>query len=279
MKIIEFDSEEQWLEARREYITATMAAKLMRGPAGHAQVRKERAGQSTFVGGRAVEWGKERESDIAEYLSVFVDSRLRPNAGLVVSASDERFAATPDMLTLDGELIAEIKTTSRPFMGIADAPPSYWWQIQWQLLVTGAEACVFAWEYHEDYVPMGIDHEVVRPDDAAQGQLLDVVRGFLDGPTETGISELVGLYRGVMEEIGELQLVADDLKSRMLDELGDGGKWASDTASVAVVSPRPSRRFDQNRFKADHPDMADEYTRLVEPKSGPSVRVTLKDVA
>lgn len=278
MRLIEFEDELEWLAARREYITATMAARLMSGPGGHAQVRRERAGHSAPVGGRAVEWGHEREPEIGEWLTLFVDSRLKANRALAVSDVDGRFAATPDMISDDGEVIAEIKTTAKPFTSIADAPAAYWWQVQWQLLVTGAEACVFAWELHEGYEPRGISHEIVRPDDAAQGQLLDVVRGFLDGPQDTGIGDLVEQYRGVMEEIAELKTVADDLKDRMLADLGEGGRWASDSASVAVVAPRPSRRFDQRRFKKDHPDMAEEYTSLSAPSGRPTVRVTLKEV-
>lgn len=52
--------------------------------------------------------------------------------------------ATPDGGNTDWSVIAEVKTTGKDWDG-KQVPIQYRRQVQWQLYVTGAERCVFAW--------------------------------------------------------------------------------------------------------------------------------------
>ena len=156
-KVLEFDSEESWLEARKQYFTATMMADLATGGSGaRERVYRDRRGLSKpFAGNSYTQWGHEREPVLVNYAREHVDSRLVHSTDLYVSTEIEDAACTPDAVGTrdDGTVavLAEAKTTTNMWWKLEDVPDRYMWQIQWQLLVTGAEACVLVFEYHEDF--------------------------------------------------------------------------------------------------------------------------------
>ena len=82
--------------------------------------------------------------------------------------------ATPDGLSLDHTVIAEIKTTGKPLDVI---PIRYRRQIQWQLHVTDAERCLFAYELRlqgpEGFVPgFDVQTQWVERDDRQIAELI-----------------------------------------------------------------------------------------------------------
>lgn len=112
-RLISFDTEE-WLEQRREVITATEIARAIRSPKYARELREEkRTGVQSFTGNRYTEWGKEREPVIAKHVRLEIDSSLEANDDLWVDDAG-LIGATPDMVDRDWregqpmELIGEI---------------------------------------------------------------------------------------------------------------------------------------------------------------------------
>ena len=71
------------------------------------------------------------------------------NDWLISSAEEKWMMATPDGLSPDHGTIVEVKTTGRDWGSYDWVPVYYKRQVQWQLFVTGAEECVFAWMLRE----------------------------------------------------------------------------------------------------------------------------------
>jgi hypothetical protein len=77
--------------------------------------------------------------------------------------------ATPDGLSLDHHTIAEVKTTGRDWGTWSKVPIHYRRQVAWQLHVSGASRCVFAWLLRGEaasgqFVPMWFEPKVVVVD-------------------------------------------------------------------------------------------------------------------
>lgn len=267
---------DEWLDQRREYVTATEAARLLESPSYHRTLRDEKTNGSSFTGNRYTEWGKKREPEIAEYLSVFgPDTRLEPNNDLLV-LTDTRYAATPDMISADGEVIGEIKTTGEDFSG--HIPGRYFSQVQWQLFVTGAEACVFAWEIrlvNDDgsFTPGDIKTTIIRPDVEHQWRLQAVADQFLaDDVAPLEVPEnLESLVVEKLELEQQLAGVVDAIKRAVGTE---PALYDLPTATVTVTADGKSERLDTKALAADHPDLVAHYY-VTSARKG-SVRVKQK---
>ena len=137
---------EMWLAAREDCITATMVANAAT-PAGFAEVIARIENPQEVVSNAYMDWGNTREPFIA--LEVKDRFGIMPNEWLIAKDSglDRWMAATPDGLSLDHTVIAEIKTSGKPLTSI---PIRYRRQIQWQLHCTSAERALFAWELRLD---------------------------------------------------------------------------------------------------------------------------------
>lgn len=151
---------QQWLEARQGRVTATAAKELVKAG---ASARRRLLAESfvppvEITGNRYIDRGHEREPVIAAWIT----SRwpIYPNVALVASAENERWACTPDGIgvlldetTLEAELVlAEIKTSKHDLDPERGYFPTtgYFEQMQWQMLVTGAQRTLFVWEQHDD---------------------------------------------------------------------------------------------------------------------------------
>ena len=210
---IKTESREQWLDARRRYVTATEVAQLVRrGQDYWDELREIKAGQRTapdISGLPAVRHGREREALIAPYVQSLEEGMV-PNEDLYVR--NDRYAATPDLIG-DG-IVGEIKTikdTRLAKLQQARGWPTgqYYDQVQWQLFVTGAIACIFAWEPYEDWdgelVPREDmrDNITIHRDEERIKALQEVADAFLDGrgvdiPTEVQV--LLSQLRDVRKE-------------------------------------------------------------------------------
>ena len=144
---------EAWLYARQQGITATMVAHGST-PAGFRDIVAQMENPTPVEPNAMMDWGNEREPHIAQVVKERFG--IMPNDWLI--AKDDGLnrwqMATPDGLSLDHTVIAEIKTTGKPLDVI---PIRYRRQIQWQLHVTDAERCLFAYELRlqgpEGFVP------------------------------------------------------------------------------------------------------------------------------
>lgn len=271
--------EAEWLEQRREYITATDVHALLTSTAAARRVASEKEHGSSFHGNAVTRWGHEREPVIGAFLSTFgPDTRLQPNDDLLVK-DGTRYAATPDMISEDGEVIGEIKTTGTDWPAVLEEIPlRYRRQVQWQLLVTGAEACVFAWEVRGtdpdgSFFP-AVDEPrtmVIRPDREMQRQLRDAADRFLAGDFEVPVAP------------AELQELVDeylDAKQRMADAKGaieeivgtDPNTFEVEGGRVVVKAETKSAKFQKKAFENEHPLIAAQFTELVPVKGSVSIQ-------
>ncbi|KXB49744.1 YqaJ viral recombinase family protein [Corynebacterium kroppenstedtii] len=283
-RLLEFDSEESWLEARKRYFTATMMADLATGGSGaRERVYRDRHGLSKpFVGNSYTQWGHERETVLVNYAREHVDSRLEHNTGLYVSTQIEGAACTPDAVGCreDGTVavLAEAKTTRNMWWKREDVPDRYLWQIQWQLLVTGAEACVLVFEYHEDFVPQGVDYFLIRPDKDTQERLLALLARQKDFEADHVEARLPDFFADRVRELSKLKEQARALEDELKAEIreftgGEDFSYSDDRVQVTLSTPKRSSRFDTAGFKRAEPEL---YERFMKPGKAPSQRVTLK---
>lgn len=166
---------EAWLYARQQGITATMVAHGST-PAGFRDIVAQMESPQEITPNAMMDWGNAREPHIAQVVKERFG--IMPNDWLISADADlNRWQmATPDGLSLDHREIAEIKTTGKPLDVI---PIRYRRQIQWQLHVTGAERCLFAYELRlegpEGFVPgFDVQTQWVERDEKSIGELIKV---------------------------------------------------------------------------------------------------------
>lgn len=147
-----------WLAARDMGVTATQVAKAST-PSGMKEVLAQIENPRPVEVVPVMQWGTDREP----YIAHVVKQRygILPNDWLLRAdgAGNEWQMATPDGLSLDHKVIGEYKTSGK---SLEKVPANYMRQVQWQLYVTGAEKCLFAYELRlegpEGFVP-GFDVE------------------------------------------------------------------------------------------------------------------------
>lgn len=305
--LISFD-EEEWLEQRRKYITATEIAHAIRSPKYARQLYEEKSsGVQKFQGNAATRWGKEREPAIAAYVQHVLEPRLKANDNLFVS-DNGIIAATPDMvdkyfeLGQPIEIIGEIKTvTEKNDWRGKDIPKVYADQIQTQLYVSTAEKCLLVWEPYTlvDGEPQlagdvrhtfvdSTGHEVtvgdiqvlvVRRDEGRIRELVEFgyrhMRGEFKEQEVPDITELLGRYSVLQKEINSRKAESEEIREQLRGVVG------SEPASyeypglgiVTVKKPAVRKTFDTSKFRKEHPDLARWY--MTEKVSAPTLSITL----
>jgi hypothetical protein len=139
-----------WLRARARGVTATDIARMTSERSIEAVALEKRGGGPWFGGNAATMHGRVREPHIARWVDDHFS--IAASSSLFHAEVDRRHLATPDGVSHDGRVLAEIKTTSKPFARI---PRAYLRQMWWQQHVLGAERTLFVWEQHDEYVPVG----------------------------------------------------------------------------------------------------------------------------
>lgn len=157
----------RWLEARATGVTATMVAEAASGPAG---LRKALEAREQGVEVNAfMEWGTLMEPALASFVHETTtrdgENCVLPNDWLLASETNPRFLATPDGLSLNHERIGEYKTSGKDY----DFPPlRHIRQMQWQMFVSGAQSCAYAWmlrvENEGSFVPGWLEPRLVWVD-------------------------------------------------------------------------------------------------------------------
>lgn len=149
---------DKWLAARDLGVTATQVSRAST-TAGMKEVLAQIENPTPIEANAYMSWGTEREAHIAHVVKERYG--IMPNDWLLCAegAGNEWMLATPDGLSLDHSLIGEYKTSGKP---LDKVPANYMRQVQWQLMVSGAEKCLFAYELRlegpEGFVP-GFDVE------------------------------------------------------------------------------------------------------------------------
>lgn len=267
--IIHTESREEWLAARQAHITATEVATLAAlRPADWDRLRREKAGEApAFKGNAATDWGHDREPFILDFIAQEVDPTVRPNDQLVVSIADPRFAGTPDGISGDGRVIAEAKTSGSP-MAPEDRPQQYEDQIQWNLLVTGADVAILAVEEHHDREEIvGIRTAEVWPDPERQAFLVGVAERFLSGgdavpaTDDAVLASAIDEWAALKEQEKRLKAALKEREAALRDLIGDGaGTWSSPTWQVKQTAATSRERIDVKAVAADFPEVAEKCT-------------------
>lgn len=264
--------EAAWKAARTGLVTATDIPRLISGnPSAWAGLKADKASAPAFRGSRYTRWGHEREPVIAEHLALF--HGLRPNEWLLAAADAPTHAATPDAMSEQGTLLGEIKTTVKDWLTPDDIPRSYWWQMQWQMRVTGAARTMFAFELHEDFIPVWAEPRVfpIDRDDEAIALAMERVAEFEafdpanTTPPPAGLGELLAERRTLKDaaDAAAARLAATDDELRALIAASD---WTGIHEEVGVKLSysgiaRSSKRFDATAFKTADPDRWAEFVK------------------
>jgi putative phage-type endonuclease len=160
--------ESAWFIARRTGITATQVAKAATS-SGFAEMVQTYWDTEGIPDNPYMKFGRDAET----WISLWVKDNygIMPNSWLIKSPEGP-YMATPDGLSIGHETIAEIKTTGKDWG--TKIPIAYQRQVQWQLYVTGASSCVFAYVVRKEvdtpagplFVPASFEPTVimVEPD-------------------------------------------------------------------------------------------------------------------
>jgi len=178
---------DEWYKARQYGVSATTVAKAASGPAGFdAELQRALHPEDHIVEDNAyMKFGRDWENWIVTNLPA--DYGIEPNDWLICGEGNDRWhLATPDGLNKDWSWIAEVKTTGKDWSD-NKIPIQYRRQVQWQLHVTGAEWCVFAWllraeDEQGNFVPAWMEpkHVIMRRDEAMIADLKEVARRFFE---------------------------------------------------------------------------------------------------
>src|SRR5699024_7622878 len=159
------DNPHQWHDARSKVVTATDLSRLAHGgPAVWNTIKAEKAGHRQNISNAYIAHGVEREPVIARWAAD--ELGLEHNTSLLVHADDERFGATPDLLSPDNSVVADIKTAKAPEW--VEPPAHYVDQVLAQMFVTGAQSGYIIAEFHQDFIPTAMEptvYVVERDDD------------------------------------------------------------------------------------------------------------------
>ena len=169
--IVSSQTKQLWLAERDKGVTATQVARAATPAGMEAELKAMSEPQPVYVNAMML-WGIEREPWIAHHVKD--EFGVLPNDWLIRSEQAAWHLATPDGLSLNHKVIGEYKTSGKPLDKI---PVHYMRQIQWQLHVTGADYCVFAYELRVDtptgYAPgFDIPTQIVERDDKEIAKLI-----------------------------------------------------------------------------------------------------------
>jgi putative phage-type endonuclease len=132
---------EAWFAARRNGVSATAVANASTPAGFREEVLKALYPEEYQVQDNDyMKFGRDWEQWIVEKIPS--EFGIVANDWLFHAEGHTWQLATPDGVSLDGETIAEVKTTGKEWKTI---PLRYRRQVQWQLHVTGADRCVLAW--------------------------------------------------------------------------------------------------------------------------------------
>jgi hypothetical protein len=176
---------EEWYKAREYGVSATTVAKAASGPGGYnSELERALHPEANVIEDNAyMKFGRDWEQWIVDALPESYG--ITANDWLIAAAEQERHLATPDGLNDDWSIIAEVKTTGKDWDG-STIPIQYRRQVQWQMYVTGATKCVFAWllRVEDDngvFAPAWLEPKIViiDRDEDMIADLIDVAHRFV----------------------------------------------------------------------------------------------------
>lgn len=267
------DHPHQWHDARSKVVTATDLSRLAHGgPAVWNTIKAEKAGHRRNISNAYIAHGVEREPVIARWAAD--ELGLEHNTSLLVHADDERFGATPDLLSPDNSVVADIKTAKAPEW--VEPPAHYVDQVLAQMLVTGAQSGYIIAEFHQDFIPTAMEPTVyvIERDDDRIDYLMRLAEQFLSMGAPSPMDALIADW-------SDAKIAADVAKDRLAEveakirhEIGDQDtfKHVSEVGSVTLSTPKPAERIDAKRLKEEDEDTYREYVTTTQGKPRLTVR-------
>lgn len=272
------DSHEQWLQVRAEHVTATEVASafVRRSAANWSEIRDRKQGTRKFAGNAFTRWGHEREAEIFDYARAFIYPDLVLNEDPQTIWVAGRFSATPDSFTPDLKRGCEFKTTSRPLEDKPRLKEQYLAQVQFTMWLSGATEWALVVEQHDEFHPVELSHEMVKPDAHLQHQLAETandlyrfcfhgIRPEWMGGVGDSLEE-VDVLADVVERLGEVEeqqkalaAQAKGLKAQIMDMCGESASEELGGWKLTVSTRKPSKRFNAAAFKKEHPGLHAEY--------------------
>lgn len=149
---------DRWIHARSQGVTATEVAGAASGPAGFRDALAARAEYIPIEVNNYMQFGTDSEAEIMR--TAHEGFGILPSDWLISAADDPTHLATPDGISLDHRQIAEAKTTGKDWK---TPPIKYRRQIQWQLHVSGAGACLLLWQLRSENTAGGFFLGWVEP--------------------------------------------------------------------------------------------------------------------
>lgn len=140
--------EEGWLSARAGKITATLIATAHTAKGREEALAKLRGEVAPIPDNAYMEFGRRMEPFVSMWLKDAYG--IMPNDWLIAHAEHPEYVATPDGFSYWSPQISEVKTTGKDWGEWSKVPVNYRRQVQWQMYVTGATSCVFAWLLREE---------------------------------------------------------------------------------------------------------------------------------
>jgi hypothetical protein len=180
--IAQSENRDAWLTARRGAVTATEVAKAST-PAGFLEALEERRNPTEIADNGYMKFGRDNENWLA--LEVKREFGILPNQWLIAAEGEPLHMATPDGLSLDHTMTAEIKTGGKE---PSKPPLMHMRQMQYQLYCAGPQAiqCVYAFmlraENDEGFYPAWLEPKtwVVERDDPMIAQLIETANRLLE---------------------------------------------------------------------------------------------------
>ena len=136
-------SQSDWLAARERKITATLIAKASTRSGFDEALQTLITPPPPIEDNAYMEFGRRMEPEISLWIKEH--HGIMPNEWLIAHREIPNYVATPDGISFWEPMISEVKTTGKDWGDWKHVPIQYRRQVQWQLYVTGAEQCVFAW--------------------------------------------------------------------------------------------------------------------------------------
>lgn len=107
-------------------------------------------------------------------------------------------------------------------------------------------------------------------EDVNAKQVANIIEGFMSvgfGDSVKLLADLQAQVKSVEDEIAEAkEAIYQEMLAKDVDKVSVGG------VTITLKRPYQSAKFDSKSFKADHPDLADEYTKVSEVKGNITIK-------
>jgi len=265
----------EWLESRRFTFNASEAGALMGCNTWFPKNREELAlqkyhdvSQPIYENQRKkMDEGLAQEPFIRKYVEDITTVLFEP---VVMEHSDNRFRASLDGISLDGETILEIKNSHATYKYVLEngkPPLNYYWQIQHQFLVSGAKECIFAVRSNQtgEIIMTSVNPNL--------GDIQDLYDGWIKFEEDFRDKEAPDLERTDLEwemqavrlreinaQIKELEAEAKEYKQGLI-ELAGGVKAKG---FGVIVYPTKSQKVDWKSIQKELDIDTSKYTKVSE---------------